>query len=139
MSTLVQNVERNKLTSRVTVRPLDWNDDSGLQGETFDTIVAADTLWNSELHIPFCKTILRCLRKQPQAKAHVVAGLHTGRYALQNFIETAQRLSLDVLNVIEYRFTDGQERTWGVEREGETREDMTRWLLYITVKHRINE
>jgi hypothetical protein len=138
ISTLVQNVERNKVAGNASVRPLDWNNPSTLQGGTFDIVVAADTLWASELHKPFCQTISTSLKREPQAKAHIVAGLHTGRFALQRFMDTAQSLSLDIIELIEYQYADGQARAWKVEREGETSEDMAQWLVYITLKHRMN-
>lgn len=91
--------------------------------------MAADTLWNSQLHKAFCQTLQVGLR--PKAKAHLLAGLHTGRYTLQHFIDTANDMGFKIDNLLEYRLSGSETREWKVEREGESSEDMIHWLLYI--------
>jgi EEF1A N-terminal glycine/lysine methyltransferase len=114
-----------------TVLPLDWNDPSGLQGRTFDTVVAADTLWMSELHIPFCRTIHIALRGTEHAQAHLLAGLHTGRYTIQRFLETAQSEGLVITKLVEHHISGNRRREWAVERPDENTTERARWLVYI--------
>jgi EEF1A N-terminal glycine/lysine methyltransferase len=127
ISALNENVARNDLASRITVKPLDWNDISGLK--RYDSIVAADTLWNSQLHLPFCQTLKAGLH--PIAKAHLLAGLHTGRYTLQHFISVTQSLGFVIHKLMEYHISGRETRGWQVEREGESSDDRVHWLLYI--------
>jgi len=129
ISALEENVARNDLNGRVTVLPLDWNNASSLKGKKYDRIVAADTLWSSELHLPFCQTLQAGLRLK--AKAHLLAGLHTGRYVLQNFMTVARDLGFVIDKLLEYHITKQETREWELEREGESNEDRVHWLLYI--------
>jgi nicotinamide N-methyltransferase len=129
ISALNENVVRNNLAGRIMVQPLDWEDISGLMDKRYDRIVATDTLWNSQLHLPFCQTLKAGLR--PKAKAHLLVGLHTGRYTLQHFITLAQNLGFVTHKLIEYHISGQENREWQVEREGESSEDRIHWLLYI--------
>ncbi|KAG8764967.1 hypothetical protein FS842_000039 [Serendipita sp. 407] len=129
IETLQRNVAGNHLGHRVKVAPLDWNDPGALHGERFDTIVAADSLWMSELHSPLCETLKMTMATH--AKAHIIAGLHTGRLTIQRFLEAADKSGLTALKVIEYHSVSGEHRDWSPEREGERREVMNRWLVYI--------
>ncbi|KAG8804874.1 hypothetical protein FRC17_005880 [Serendipita sp. 399] len=134
METLQQSVKLNNLENRVTVQPLDWNDPSLLRGELFDTVTAADTLWMSELHTPLCETLK--VTMSAHAKAHIIAGLHTGRLTIQRFLETAERNGLSISKLVEYHSVSGQCREWAAEREGENRDVMNRWLVYIRLTRR---
>jgi nicotinamide N-methyltransferase len=129
ISALGENIARNDLTGRITVQPLDWKDISGLKDKRYDSIVAADTLWNSQLHLPFCQTLKAGLH--PKAKTHLIAGLHTGRYTLQHFITVAQSLGFVIHKLMEHHISGRETREWKVEREGESSEDRVHWLLYI--------
>lgn len=129
IQTLRENISRNELTDRVTVLPLDWNDMATLGGKKYDRIIAADTLWNSELHRPFCQTLRTALKHG--AITHIIAGMHTGRHNLQRFMDTAESSGLCIERTIEHHISGLETRTWQIERDKETKESMNHWLLYI--------
>lgn len=137
---------------RVYVTPYAWGSatdvflTSGERG--FDIILAADTLWNSSLHDIFAQTLGRLLRRTKSARAHLVAGLHTGRHAISRFLQivsetrseperaqdTGSRLlTLRVLQIMEMEVETGRKRKWKVDREGEDYGDRRRWLAWIVL------
>ena len=88
IQTLSENVERN-LAHRCRVAPYAWGSDVsvlGMHTTGFDIVLAADTLWNSELHAMFIQTLRMTLKRTADARIHLIAGLHTGRYTLQAFL-----------------------------------------------------
>ncbi|PVF93934.1 hypothetical protein CPB86DRAFT_800875 [Serendipita vermifera] len=127
ISALKKNIALNRMDHSVSVLPLDWNDVSSLQGRTFDTVVAADTLWNSELHKPFCKAVYATLRQTGQAQAHLIAGLHTGRYTIQRFLERTKSEHLMITKLVEYHISGVGQREWAVERPDENSIERARW------------
>ena len=134
INTLTQNIKLNNLEERVLALPLDWNAPETLNGRKFATLVAADTLWISQLHLSFCQTLQESMATD--ANVHIIAGLHTGRPTLQHFLETASRQGLAIIKTIEYHISDGRKRDWVEDRPEETREDATHWLLYIHMKNK---
>jgi nicotinamide N-methyltransferase len=99
-------------------------------------IIAADTLWNIDGQQPFLDSILDLL-KQPHALSYypsrvlLVAGLHTGRYALQRFIRLAEAVSLRVVELRERRVYGEEERSWAVDRDGEDESARKQWLVWM--------
>lgn len=136
INTLKQNIRLNNLEERVSALPLDWNAPETLRSRRFQTIIAADTLWNSQLHLPFCRTLRKSMT--PDADIHIIAGLHTGRLTLQRFIETANQQGFDVINTMEYHVSNSKKRGWAQERPEETQEDAAHWLLYINMKRKVD-
>lgn len=135
ISTLRENVGRNQV-HQATVIPVSWGDAKALDGQTFDVIVAADTLWNIEHHESFCQTLGAALSKDESSRVHLFAAFHTGRYTMQHFMRTAQEFNFEIDALREYRASDAFQREWQVERMNETMEDMARWLLYIRLRRR---
>lgn len=135
ISTLRENVKRNKC-ERAIVQPLNWGDIEGLKGQKFHAIIAADTLWNIELHPAFCQTLSAALSQEDSSRVHLLAGFHTGRYTLRHFMRVVDDSELEVELLREYRVSDGLEREWQVERIEEDASEANRWLLYIQLKHR---
>ncbi|KAL5492672.1 hypothetical protein ACEPAI_4119 [Sanghuangporus weigelae] len=165
IETLRRNVQRNYSSgsdhSQVTdtipkcihVVPYAWGEDisalissqkDDAEGVGFDLIVAADTLWNAALHDIFAQTIYFLLRRTPDARVHLVAGLHTGRYALSGFLRTVRSIHvsqrdntpkprLDVLDISEREVNDEARRDWREDRDGEDDMERRRWLVWIVL------
>ncbi len=57
----------------------------------FDLILLADCLWDALSHPLLLRTLSRTLARTPEARVHVVSGLHTGRETLVAFIRRARR------------------------------------------------
>ncbi|TCD69136.1 hypothetical protein EIP91_008612 [Steccherinum ochraceum] len=147
--TLEENIVRNGVTRNCGVVPYAWGTDATCLLRTlpsasvpspdvqdgFDLIIAADTLWNSDFHAPLFQTMTTTLRHEPHARIQLVAGMHTGRYTLQSFLDILLQYGLDV-DVVEERHVDGSgSRTWSVDRaEGEDERERRKWVLWMSLK-----
>ncbi|KAG2757146.1 WD40 repeat-like protein [Suillus brevipes Sb2] len=101
----------------------------------FDIIVAADTLWNPETHVQFINTLCMCLNRSPDARVHLVAGLHTGRYTLQSFMNAVIMHKLQVESVVEREVMNGVQRPWDVTRaESEDERERRKWVVWMVLK-----
>ncbi|KAF9811045.1 hypothetical protein IEO21_06711 [Rhodonia placenta] len=104
----------------------------------FDVLIAADTLWDPELHSMFIQTLCMALRC-PDARIYLVAGLHMGRYAIQAFWGTLTGAGFDVEEATERDVAGSGRRAWDHERadretdsvEVITRPDNMCYLRYI--------
>ncbi|KAL5536669.1 hypothetical protein ACEPAF_492 [Sanghuangporus sanghuang] len=165
IETLRRNVQRNYSSgsdhSRVTdailkcvhVVPYAWGEDisalilsqgDDAEGIGFDLIVAADTLWNAALHSTFAQTIYLLLRRTPDARVHLVAGLHTGRYTLSGFLrairsihisqkDSKPKMRLDVLDISEREVIGEARRGWKEDRGGEDDMERRRWMVWMVL------
>ncbi|KAF8585439.1 hypothetical protein K439DRAFT_1632709 [Ramaria rubella] len=111
---------------------------------TFDIVLAADTLWNPDQHLPFCQTLSRVLKRDSQARIYLVAGLHTGRWTISRFLDKLAQFDL-VIEFMTERKVDGTfdlevtnsasfEREWQVERDGEGEDERRKWVVWIVLK-----
>ncbi|KIK98235.1 hypothetical protein PAXRUDRAFT_824088 [Paxillus rubicundulus Ve08.2h10] len=140
--TLSENVRRNEVSERCRVVPYKWGTNvtsllnRGLENDSlFDIIVAADTLWNPELHAPFIDTLCMCLKHGPNSRVHLVAGLHTGRYTIHAFLDGTRQRNLNVQSVLEREVDGTQSRMWDVSQaEGEDEQERRRWVVWIVLK-----
>ncbi|KAG1881092.1 WD40-repeat-containing domain protein [Suillus subluteus] len=143
--TLSDNVSRNHASERCWVVSYAWgNDISPLltpaqqksEGSAlFDIIVAADTLWNPETHVQFINTLCMCLNRSPDARVNVVAGLHTGRYTIQSFMNAVMIHKLQVERVMESEVMNGVQRPWDVTRaESEDERERRKWVVWMVLK-----
>jgi nicotinamide N-methyltransferase len=143
---LEENLVRNQISpSLARVVGHLWGQSTAVLG-TFDVVLAADTLWNSEMHTPFCQTLSRVLRRNTEARIYLVAGLHTGRWTIRRFLEKLEEFGLvadqvkerKVDNTFDYDPNDPicglPERGWAVEREGEEESERRNWIVWIVVK-----
>ena len=86
-------------------------------------------------HESLVQSILHFLSSNANARVWVVAGFHTGRIVLANFLGIAKEKGLSVEKVWE-RDTFGNERDFA-PNDGERREDATirsRWLMIAILK-----
>ena len=145
---LNRNVASNISDGSAHVVPYDWatGDISpfhALSPDGFDVIVAADTLWNVDLHGAFLRSLESLLRHNVDGPStsyvNLVAGLHTGRWTIQAFLKAVEdRRRFQLYRVVEIRANSGkevtpQERSWEVEREGEDESDRRAWVVSITI------
>ncbi|KAJ3844433.1 putative methyltransferase-domain-containing protein [Lentinula raphanica] len=142
--TLSRNIEINRVDSNCCARAYAWGSnpevlfsfpDTNQDTSLFDVIIATDTLWNPDLHGLFIESLEKTLRKAPGSRAHLIAGLHTGRYTLQSFLDSISRAGLTI-EFLEERECSGEEkRAWDVSRaESEDEKERRKWLLKIVLK-----
>ena len=152
IQTLSRNIQRNDVSGRARAVPYDWGTDISslidgdiMQGgpeneKLFDVVIAADTLWNPALHKRFIQSLTMCLKRSSDARVHLVAGLHTGRYTIQSFlreIEMETRCDLIVENILEREVSGTASRRWRVSRaESEDERERRRWVVWIVLRWR---
>ncbi|PFH51810.1 hypothetical protein AMATHDRAFT_141771 [Amanita thiersii Skay4041] len=137
LRTLTNNVHRNVVTSNCRVVGHSWgSQNSSLLGtpEGFDIVIAADTLWNPALHHSFIDTLRLSLRQSPSSRIHIVAGLHTGRYAIQSFLRLLTVNGFQIESLTEREAQGQKQRDWQVVREHEDERERRGWVIWIKVK-----
>lgn len=145
---LTQNVTANISDGSVHVVPYDWTTGDitpfcALSPDGFDVIIAADTLWNVDLHGPFLQSLESLLRRNTDGLSspsiNLIAGLHTGRWTIQTFLKAVEARQRFLLRrVVEIRANSGkgaalEERCWEVERVGEDESGRRAWVISITM------
>jgi len=106
-------------------------------------IIAADTLWNVDLHGAFLQSLESLLGPNADGSStpsiNLIAGLHTGRWTIQAFLKAVEdRSRFQLHRVVEIRAnsnngTTPEERSWGVEREGESEGERRAWVVSVTI------
>jgi EEF1A N-terminal glycine/lysine methyltransferase len=143
IKTLSDNVARNGVLQSCRAVAYSWGSDPLCllreQGR-FDVIIAADTLWNPDLHGLFIVSLQATLKRSATARVHLVVGLHTGRYTLQSFMGAAQKAGFEVETAIEHEIAGQRQRAWSVEREdGEDERERRRWVLWVILRWNIHD
>lgn len=144
---LQANVDANDVAERCRVVPYAWGSSPsvfsrhdpvvGVEDCAMDVIIAADTLWKSEMHSPFLQSLQLLLRRTSDARIYLIAGLHTGRYTLQSFIDSVEGYGFELDETVEREVSGCCQRAWNVDRaEGEDDKERRRWLLWIKLKRR---
>jgi len=138
--TLRENVARNDASANCSVIPHAWGTDPSALLPVADIVLAADTLWNPELHAAQLRTTCAVLTRTPAARAHFVAGMHTGRYTLESFLRMAGEAGLELVEAIEREVQgEGRRREWDVRRaesEDEDERERRRWVVWSVLKWR---
>ena len=141
--TLSDNVARNEVSHSCRAIAYAWGSDPSclLRDHVgFDVIIAADTLWNPDLHCMFITSLKTTLKRSPTARVHLVAGLHTGRFTLQSFMSVARKAGFEVETALEKESMGPGERFWSVVREGdEDEKERRRWVVWIVLRWSIHE
>lgn len=132
LRTLADNITRNAVAERCRAVPHAWGADPPGR---FDVVLAADTLWDPALHVPLVETLCGCLVRGPEARVHLVAGLHTGRYTIQSFLNRTRLCGLVLESATEREVGGTQARPWDVGRaEGEDERERRRWVVWMILK-----
>ncbi|KDR80693.1 hypothetical protein GALMADRAFT_241090 [Galerina marginata CBS 339.88] len=142
IKTLSQNVDRNGVAQQCRALPFAWGTDPSLilhAKEKFDVVIAADTLWNPDLHSIFIDALRSTLKKESSARVHVVVGLHTGRYTIQSFLRGVLEFGFDLERVEERAVSGSSIRSWEVGRDGEDEQERRRWIIWIQLRWRESE
>jgi EEF1A N-terminal glycine/lysine methyltransferase len=144
IASLKGNVERNvSRCSRARVVPYIWGskETRDLLGEgkrRFDVVIAADTLWNAGLHSLFLDSLEMLLERRKAARVYLVAGLHTGRYTIQAFLDLiSERGVFSIEELVERRVKErgaGLVRQWKVDRDGEDEMGRRDWVVWLVLK-----
>ncbi|KAF9266903.1 hypothetical protein L218DRAFT_896120 [Marasmius fiardii PR-910] len=142
IETLSENVKRNGVEGNCRAKAYAWGSEPGslcdqklseelstYTDRLFDTIIGADTLWNPEVHSIFIRSLQMLLKKTKEARVHLVAGLHTGRYTLQSFIKAG----FVVESAIEREVNGDLRRPWDVNAD-ENEKERRRWVVWITLR-----
>ena len=139
IKTLKNNVQGNNVADRCKVLPYAWGSDPTVvlgngNSKGFDVVIAADTLWNPELHPIFFDSLKSTLKKASTSRIYLVVGLHTGRYTIQAFLTHIQCNSgLYVESISEREVTGSSTRVWDVFRSGEDERERRRWVIWMTL------
>ena len=139
---LKNNVARNDVVHQCQVVSYAWGSDPSVfrqlnspDDQTFDVIIAADTLWNSQLHLLFLDSLHKILRRSGDARIYLVAGLHTGRYTLQAFMDAVSGYDFEFEEIVERAVNGLESRPWDVERqENEDDKERRRWVVWMVLK-----
>ncbi|KAI0314818.1 putative methyltransferase-domain-containing protein [Amylostereum chailletii] len=139
MRALEANVARNGAQARCSVVPHAWGTDPSTllspDAAGFDTIVAADTLWNPDIHLKLIDTLARTLARTDGARAHLVAGLHTGRYTIEAFVRAVGEVGMVVESAVEREVKGEGRREWDVRRaEDEDERERRRWVVWMILR-----
>lgn len=155
IGTLKMNVTQNNLNyKQCRVVPYAWGEDThpllierSDSSLGYDIIIASDTLWNRQFHSPFIDTILQVSRKSDEARIHLIAGFHTGRYVIGAFLNAissqyddrrAEGLrALEVESIQEHSVLSNtalsSSRSWDLDRE-EGEDERRKWVVWIVLK-----
>ncbi|KAJ3799317.1 putative methyltransferase-domain-containing protein [Lentinula aff. detonsa] len=144
MQTLSKNIEINRASSNCCAKAYAWGTDPGVllpfpdanqTPHLFDVIIAADTLWNSDLHGIFIDSLKKTLRRASGSRVHLIAGLHTGRYTLQSFLNAVSQAGFEIEFIEERECSGARKREWDVSRaEQEDEKERRNWLLWFVLK-----
>ena len=145
ISTLADNVQKNEVFTHCHAIPYAWGSDPSplfapfaADSSTqlgFDVVLAADTLWNPDMHTKFLSSLSKTLKKTPGARVHLVAGYHTGRYIVDSFLNAVSNVQMEIEDTTERQVGGSQQRAWGVQRaEEETEEERRRWVLWVVLR-----
>jgi EEF1A N-terminal glycine/lysine methyltransferase len=134
IETLSENIRRNDVTENCRAVGYGWGSDGldWMPEDGFEMIIAADTIWNPDLHGLFVDGVDRLLTKDGDGTVHVVAGLHTGRHTIDAFIRTVEKRGLRVRTAVE-RTRQGDERRWTVDGGDDGEGERRRWLIWIEI------
>ncbi|KZT07296.1 uncharacterized protein LAESUDRAFT_812283 [Laetiporus sulphureus 93-53] len=143
--TLSDNIKQNEGPDRCRAVPYAWGSDPAILftpspkgasplDPSFDVVIAADTLWNSELHSLFIQTICSTLKRSTESRVYLVAGLHTGRYTIQAFLRAVSETGLEIETATEKEINGTTTRPWNVERDEETEKDRRRWVVWVVLR-----
>lgn len=135
---LENNVQSNNVADSCKVLPYAWGSDPtvvlGNFNDGFDIVIAADTLWNPDLHPIFIDSLKSTLKKSSTSRIHLVVGLHTGRYTIQAFLTHVQRNSgLHLESISEREARGSSTRMWDVFRSEEDERERRRWIIWMTL------
>ncbi|KAF9530469.1 putative methyltransferase-domain-containing protein [Crepidotus variabilis] len=137
--TLADNVAANGVATLCRVVPYAWGSDvspllwRGAEGG-FDVIIAADTIWNPDLHEILIDSLKNTLKKSPTSRVHLVVGLHTGRYTIQSFLDKVILAGFELDGLCERESIGSGERKWEVSRNGEDEKERRKWIVWIQLK-----
>lgn len=108
----------------------------------FDIVMAADVLWMSSQHTHLLHSVCALLKREPSARAIVVAGFHTGRPATARFFEAARAAGLVPDEQAPYggmyeRSVFGEEKAWECDLSdmGDITE-RAKWVVIAILKWR---
>ncbi|KAJ7091457.1 hypothetical protein B0H15DRAFT_836174 [Mycena belliarum] len=137
--TLTENVAANGVSANCRAVAYGWGSDPSVlfasDDERFDIVIAADTLWNPESHGLFVQTLQLTLKKTSNSRIHLFAGLHTGRYTIQSFLNAVSAGGFTLETAIERETNGDGERPWSVDRaDGEEESERRRWIVYLCLK-----
>ena len=142
IQTLSDNVEQNDVMQTCNVVPFAWGTNPAplLCGAAkFDVVLAADTVWNCDLHEIFIDALQMTLKKTAGARIHLVVGLHTGRYTIGSFLRRAMERGFDLDSISELELKGSVRREWDVNREDDDDQERRRWVIWIQLKWTTSE
>jgi EEF1A N-terminal glycine/lysine methyltransferase len=103
---------------------------------SFSRIITADCFWKSDAHCALVMSLDLLLQISPSARILVIAGLHTGRTVVCQFLKLAKTQGLvpDENGITEYDLLKGGTRPWEEDRGAEDTTEKKRWLIVTQLK-----
>lgn len=129
------NFERAKVSTYRVVGH-EWGTDpapllralSSSDGQRFDNLILADTLWVTEAQSALLDSIYALLKAE--GVAHIAAGLHTGRAPLDRFVNAARERGASIQKVREVRWNQGQ---WEAYEQPKDEQEERGVVVYYTL------
>lgn len=135
METLSANVAFNDVSNCKAVSHI-WGTDTSNLG-SFDTVICADLLWNPEMHSSLVASLASVTKKSAEARVHLIAGLHTGRWTVQAFLSRVCHAGFIIDQTIERESKGSDSRPWDVSRaDREDEKERRRWVVCVTLRWR---
>ncbi|KAJ7781995.1 hypothetical protein DFH07DRAFT_865065 [Mycena maculata] len=138
--TLTDNVAANGVSLNCRAVPYGWGSDPSVlflsdDNEKFDVVFAADTLWNPDFHGLFIEALQLTLKRSTHSRVHLFAGLHTGRYTIQSFLNAVSAAGFELETAFENE-TNGERRgLWSLDRaESEDESERRRWIVCLCLR-----
>ena len=146
---IFQNIKSNISSSRsrtvIEIRSYLWGNTSGLIEKNhwlvaakgaYDKVILADCLWMPSQHENLVISILHFLGVNKGSCAIVVAGFHTGRQVVADFLDLATTFNcsdsasylLQLVEAFEID-VDGHTRDWQPDRISEDKHTLKKWCL----------
>lgn len=140
ISLLSQNVLVNGVESSCRVVAHSWGTDPAPllanHATGFDFVIAADTLWNSSLHSAFIKTLRTTLGRSASARVHLVAGLHTGRYTIESFLNMTRSAGFELESANEMETKGCSIRPWCIDKDIDN-DESRKWIVWIVLRWKL--
>lgn len=137
IQTLTENVLANGVKGRCKVFPFAWGTDPSpifYQNRRFNIVIAADTLWNPDLHEIFIHSLRSTLKRDLSSRIYLVVGLHTGRYTIQSFLNRVSKSGFLIVSIEEKDRNGSTTRDWETFREKEDEKERRGWVIWIQLK-----
>lgn len=136
LSAIKTNIQTNlpeALRAKVGVEGHMWGTTPEWLDGSFTRVIVADCMWLAGEHENLVKSIFRAL--SPEGVCLAIAGFHTGRAKVADFLEVCKDGGL-IIESVEERDVEGVKRPWVADRGKEDPVERKRWLTITRLKRK---